>query len=85
MDLRALIPIAMFVSAAFAIVGVAVARAVGRLAEARRLDRGPEVLERLDRMEQAIDAIAVQVERVSEAQRFTTHLLSEKSGTQART
>lgn len=85
MDIRAMIPIAMFVSAAFAIVGVAMARAVARIAEVRRLDSTPEVLARLDRMEQAIDAIAVQVERVSEAQRFTTHLLSEKSGTAGRT
>jgi hypothetical protein len=28
-------------------------------------------------MEQAIDAIAVEVERISEGQRFTTKLLSE--------
>jgi len=32
--------------------------------------------ERLSRMEQAIDAMAVEVERVSEGQRFTTKLLS---------
>lgn len=34
--------------------------------------------ERLQRMEQAIDAIATEVERVSEGQRFTTRLLAEK-------
>lgn len=34
--------------------------------------------ERLARMEQAIDAMAVEVERVSEGQRFTTKLLSER-------
>jgi hypothetical protein len=33
---------------------------------------------RLERMEQAIDAIAVEVERISEGQRFTTRLLSER-------
>jgi hypothetical protein len=32
---------------------------------------------RLSRIEQAIDAVAVEVERVSEAQRFTTRLLNE--------
>ena len=37
----------------------------------------PEVTGRLERMEQAIDAIAVEVERISEGQRFTTKLLSE--------
>jgi hypothetical protein len=38
-----------------------------------------EVASRLERMEQAIDSIAVEVERISEAQRFTTKLLSEKT------
>jgi hypothetical protein len=33
---------------------------------------------RLERMEQAIEAIAVEVERISEGQRFTTKLLSER-------
>ena len=34
---------------------------------------------RLERMEQAIEAIAVEIERISEAQRFTTKLLSDRS------
>jgi hypothetical protein len=33
--------------------------------------------QRLDRIEQAIDAVAVEVERLGEGQRFTTRLLSE--------
>ena len=33
---------------------------------------------RLERMEMAIDSIAVEVERISEGQRFTTKLLSER-------
>ena len=37
----------------------------------------PEVSARLERIEQAVDAIAVEVERISEGQRFTTKLLSE--------
>ena len=32
---------------------------------------------RLSRLEQAVDAIALEVERISEGQRFTTKLLSE--------
>jgi len=39
----------------------------------------PEVLARLERMEQAIDSIAVEVERISEGQRFTTKLLAERA------
>jgi hypothetical protein len=34
--------------------------------------------DRIGRIEQGIEAIAVEVERVSEGQRFTTKLLSEK-------
>jgi len=37
-----------------------------------------EMAQRLGRMEQAIDATAVEVERISEAQRFTTKLLVDK-------
>jgi hypothetical protein len=55
---------------------------------ARRLDRrdtpvsGPALAridERLGRLEAGIDAIAVEVERISEGQRFTTKLLAEKT------
>ena len=35
--------------------------------------------ERLSRMEQAIDAMAVEMERVSEGQRFATRLLAERA------
>ena len=35
---------------------------------------------RLARMEQAIDTIALEVERIAEGQRFTTKLLSESRG-----
>lgn len=34
--------------------------------------------DRLTRIEQAVDAVAVEVERISEAQRFTTRLLTER-------
>jgi hypothetical protein len=33
---------------------------------------------RMERLEQAIDAIAIEVERISEAQRFTTTLLADR-------
>ena len=36
--------------------------------------------QRLERIEQAMDAIAIEVERVSEGQRFVTRLLSERGG-----
>lgn len=36
-----------------------------------------ETAQRLERVEQAVDAIAVEIERISEGQRFVTKLLSE--------
>ena len=39
----------------------------------------PESNGRLERIEQAVDAIAIEVERVSEGQRFVTRLLSERT------
>jgi hypothetical protein len=36
-----------------------------------------EVASRLERIEQALEAVAIEVERISEGQRFTTRLLSE--------
>jgi hypothetical protein len=41
----------------------------------------PQILEsaaRLERMEQAVDAIAVEVERISEGQRFVTSLMAKR-------
>jgi Spy/CpxP family protein refolding chaperone len=38
----------------------------------------PDLSPRLERIEQAVDAIAIEVERVSEGQRFVTRLLSER-------
>ena len=38
---------------------------------------------RFDRLEQAVDAIAIEIERVSEAQRFMTRIMTERAGTSA--
>ena len=43
----------------------------------RRLD---EVAERLNRIETSVDSTALEVERISEGQRFTTRLLAERTG-----
>jgi hypothetical protein len=48
----------------------------GSLPPAARPDR--ESVQRLERMEQAMEAIAIEIERVSEGQRFVTRLLSEQ-------
>jgi hypothetical protein len=39
---------------------------------------GMQVEERLQRIEQAVDAIAIEVERMSESQRFVTKVLAER-------
>jgi hypothetical protein len=59
----------------------AFAKRVEQRGEAPRLPA--EVATRLERMEQAIDSIAIEVERISEGQRFTTKLLSDKTRSHA--
>ena len=80
MDPEIVVPVTFLITLGVIAVGLPLARA-----KARAMDRGaqqpklpPEVGQRLERMEQAIDAIAVEVERISEGQRFTTRLLSER-------
>ena len=75
------ISIAFFVLIGFIIVGLPIARAW-----ARRMDRrsaaapASDLAPRLDRIEQAIEAIAIEVERVSEGQRFTTKAIADLRG-----
>jgi hypothetical protein len=38
-----------------------------------------DIVDRLDRLDNAVDTISVEVERISENQRFTTKLLSERA------
>jgi len=76
------VPLGAFVTAIVLAVGVPLARAYSRRMDAQ--SRNPqipsEVSARLERMEQAIDSVALEVERISEGQRFTTKLLSEGKG-----
>jgi HPt (histidine-containing phosphotransfer) domain-containing protein len=76
-----LIPIVLFISIAATAIGVPLAKAFAKRIESqpRDLRLPPDVTARLDRMENAIDAIAVEIERISEGQRFTTKLLSERA------
>lgn len=76
-----LVPLSFFGMVAVICVGFPLARAY-----AKRMERGidPKVLpndlgDRLTRMEQAIESVALEVERISEGQRFTTRLLSERA------
>ncbi len=46
--------------------------------DAERPKLPDEMAPRLERMEAAIDAMAIEIERISEGQRFTTKLLTER-------
>jgi hypothetical protein len=74
-----IVPLGAFATACICAIGIPLARAYSRRmdADARNPRIPEEVASRLERMEQAIDSIAVEVERISEGQRFTTKLLSE--------
>ena len=72
--------IAFFLTVAVIIIGLPISRAF-----ARRMDRkatpsqiSPEVSSQLQQLTQSVDAIALEVERISEGQRFTTRLLTEQ-------
>ena len=79
-----LIPIVLFTMVPITVIGAPIARAI-----ARRIEHGVrggatpslpnDVGDRLERMEQAIDAIAVEVERIAEGQRFTSKLLASRA------
>ena len=76
------VPLGAFATAVVLAIGVPLARAFSRKMDAdSRNPRIPtEVSDRLERMEQALEAVAIEVERISEGQRFTTKLLSEGRG-----
>ena len=75
------IPILGIVMMPVMAIGIPIARAYARRLEAgtRTVSIPTDVTARLERMEQAIDSIAIEVERISENQRFTTKLLSERA------
>ena len=57
----------------------AIARAFLRRAPAASSKQLEEIAERLAHLEQSVDAIAVETERISEGQRFTTKLLGDRA------
>lgn len=62
------------------VVGFPIARAIGRWIDRRgtSVTVPREVTTRLTAIEQAVESVAVEVERISEGQRYTTRLLSER-------
>ena len=80
MDEAIVIPIAGMLMIIVLAIGVPLVRALGRRweAEARLPRSDPESGQRPAHIEQAIDAMALEIERISEGQRFVTRLLSDK-------
>jgi hypothetical protein len=74
------IAIGFFVTCAVIIVGWPISRALGRRFERRGAQPALEsgMSEQLQRIEQSVEAIAIEVERISESQRFLAKL-QEKS------
>jgi hypothetical protein len=76
-------PVAVLAASAFTIGGMVLGvlwqrgRAWREARRERQLEAG-QLEARLDRIEQIGEAMAVEIERVSEGQRFTTRLLSER-------
>ena len=65
----------VFIIMVLAPLAFAAARLMWRRATVRIPKESPEVGERLARLEQAVDAVAIEVERISEGQRYVTRVL----------
>ncbi len=81
MDVAIVVPLGFFTMVAVIVVGRPLAAAYARKInhQSTQASVPPELQQRLEHMEQAIDSIAVEVERISEGQRFTTKLLADRN------
>ena len=75
---KVMVAVTALVSVAYSVSAIARATVAHKREEVRQTESVPPLTEaRLARIEQAVDAIALEVERISEGQRFTTKLLSD--------
>ncbi|GAC1649243.1 MAG: hypothetical protein NVS4B3_06000 [Gemmatimonadaceae bacterium] len=74
-----LVPLGFFAMVTAISVGIPLVRALSRHWERQspRLLGISDVGARLERIEQAVDAMSLEIERISEGQRFVTKLLSD--------
>ena len=86
MDEDIVIALSFFGTIIITSIGIPLVRALAkkweRQAAAPSSDMG-RIDDRLSRIEQAVDAMAIEVERIAEGQRFTTRLLTERGSDQA--
>ena len=80
-ELAAFITLFITSGITISLVAGSIFRYLGTKRQAQALARGASAAsdERLTRIEHAIDAMAIEVERISEGQRFVTKLLAERS------
>jgi hypothetical protein len=78
---KVMIAVSFFASVAYSVSAIARATVAHKKEGMRAVNESSSPLgdARLARIEQSVDAIALEVERISEGQRFTTKLLSENS------
>jgi hypothetical protein len=76
-----IVPLGFFGTVIILSIGIPLVRALARKWERQptRLPMPAEVEQRLARIEHAVDAIAIEVERISEGQRFTTKLFADRA------
>ena len=80
MDPGILVPLGAFVMITTIVTTVIKSRERMRMMDREALmPSSGDTAQRLDRIEQAIEAMAVEAERISEGQRFVTKLLSERA------
>jgi hypothetical protein len=74
------ISLMFFVTVFAIIVGFPIARAIGRWIDRRGHQPriAPDITTQLNQIAQSVDAMAIEVERISEGQRFTTRLLADQ-------
>ena len=79
------VPIAFFATVIVLALGIPLVRGYLRRQEQRRAlpPMDIEQAERLMRIETAVESMAIEIERISEGQRFTTKLLSERGAAPA--
>jgi len=75
------VPIAFFITVIVCVIAIPLVRAM-----VRRWDRSSQpaavpadTSARLERIEQAIDAMSIEVERIAEGQRFVTRLMTDRA------
>lgn len=71
----------VFGSLALMVIVTPIVRGIMRMIERRQdksLVHGPAVAQQLAQLQQSIDTLAIEVERISESQRFQTKLLAEQ-------